>query len=28
MAKGWQDLDWAGVALNVTQDAGLDVKKR
>jgi 3-hydroxyisobutyrate dehydrogenase-like beta-hydroxyacid dehydrogenase len=28
MAKGWKDLDWAAVALNVTQDAGLDWKKR
>jgi 3-hydroxyisobutyrate dehydrogenase-like beta-hydroxyacid dehydrogenase len=28
MAKGWQDLDWAAVALGVSQDAGLDGKKR
>jgi 3-hydroxyisobutyrate dehydrogenase-like beta-hydroxyacid dehydrogenase len=26
MAKGWQDLDWSAVALNVTQDAGLKAK--
>ncbi|MEN3367538.1 MAG: hypothetical protein V7606_4812, partial [Burkholderiales bacterium] len=23
-AKGWQAKDWSAVALNVTQDAGLD----
>jgi 3-hydroxyisobutyrate dehydrogenase-like beta-hydroxyacid dehydrogenase len=26
MAKGWQDLDWSAVAMNVAQDAGLEAK--
>jgi 3-hydroxyisobutyrate dehydrogenase-like beta-hydroxyacid dehydrogenase len=28
MAKGWQHKDWAAIALNVSQDAGLDERKR